>query len=427
MNQSELELVDEQLTAYLDGELTLQEATALEQRLVVDEKLRIRLADLRKAYDLLDEIPETPHNQRFTKSTMELVIKDLSNTELTASSGPIRSANRNDWLAWPRVLFLFCGLAAAGSLSAFSISSLNHRSELSRLGLFAAIRGLHDANDLETAIKLSQETEVLAELKVRFGEEVVPPPPSSISERMEWVESLTPNQTSRLKSGREMFGKMDRAERARWTSMESKLEARSDSKQVQEAIYIIGMVMDSKTRAREELEVMNQEQRIAYLRNELSFRAAMHYAQHMTPADAKALSDWDINTLNPALIQDNPSPSSRFNETRVLLALLLMRPQEHSFERQDELVDELIPTLSKTAASIIAGISKKEDQLRVLFYWLFRDRIPREQLLLEAYENLEKNARNGNENKEKLDLGDPDDFSKNLMNMRNGMGPSRRP
>ncbi len=427
MNQPELELVDEQLTAYLDGELTAQEATALEQSLVVNEKLRLRLAELRKAYDLLDEIPETPHNQRFTKSTMELVIKDLSTAEPSASPVPTKDLDRIDWLAWPRVLVLFCALAAAGSLSALAISFMNHRSELSKLGLYAGIRGLHDVNDLEIAIKLSQETEVMAVLKERFGEEVVPPPPKSVSERMEWVASLTPIQSFRLKSGREMLGKMDRSERARWTVIESKVEARPDSKQIQEAFHLIGMVMDRKSGARADLEVLNPEERLAFLRNELCFRAALHYALHMPASDAKALSDWDINSLNPALIQDNPSTNSRFSETRMLLAILLMRPREHSFDRQDELVDELIPTLTKTAGKIIDGINRKEDQLRALSYWLFRDKTPSDQLLLDAYENLEKNVRNGNEIREKLDLGNPADFSKNLMNLRNVMGPSRRP
>ena len=81
MNPADLESVDEQLTAYLDGELSAEEASRIENRLVDDEGLRVRLAELRKAYDLLDELPETPHNQRFTRSTLELVIKDLSVTQ----------------------------------------------------------------------------------------------------------------------------------------------------------------------------------------------------------------------------------------------------------------------------------------------------------------------------------------------------------
>ena len=65
----EMNDLDEQLTAYLDGELSSDESKDLEQRLIDDETLRMRLAELRKSYELLDELPETPYDQRFTQST----------------------------------------------------------------------------------------------------------------------------------------------------------------------------------------------------------------------------------------------------------------------------------------------------------------------------------------------------------------------
>ena len=52
----EMNDLDEQLTAYLDGELSSDESKDLEQRLIDDETLRMRLAELRKSYELLDEL-----------------------------------------------------------------------------------------------------------------------------------------------------------------------------------------------------------------------------------------------------------------------------------------------------------------------------------------------------------------------------------
>jgi len=421
MNQQDLELVDEQLTAYLDGELTPQDAKALEQSLIVDQKLRLRLAELRKAYDLLDEIPETPHNQRFTKSTMELVIKDLSTGGSSVVTAPTKSSGRIDWLSWPRVLILLGALTATGSLVAFAVSFRNQQVELGNMGLFANVQGLKDVNDLEIAIKLSLETEVMAVLKERFGDEVVPPPPVSLWERKDWVQSLTPTQITRLKSGRDMLNKMDRGERVRWTSIESKIESSANSNQIQEAIHLIGKVMDVKARARQELESMNQEQRIAFLRNELCYQAAEYYAQHMPPADAKALSDWDVGSLNPALIQDHPS--SRFTETSALLLRLwyLKRP---GFDGQDELIDELVPMLTKTGGKIIEGISRKDEQVLMLLHLLFPDKVPSEKSLLDSYENLDKGGRITKEKRDKVDLGAPEKFKDNL---REALGPRSRP
>lgn len=48
MNAPSTEEIDEQLTAYLDGELSPEESFALESRLVDDERLRLRLAELRR-------------------------------------------------------------------------------------------------------------------------------------------------------------------------------------------------------------------------------------------------------------------------------------------------------------------------------------------------------------------------------------------
>ena len=46
MNAQDLDAITEQLTAYLDGELSSEEATAIEARLVDDESLRLRLAEM---------------------------------------------------------------------------------------------------------------------------------------------------------------------------------------------------------------------------------------------------------------------------------------------------------------------------------------------------------------------------------------------
>jgi anti-sigma factor RsiW len=92
MNQPDMELLDEQLTAYLDGELSADESLAVERSLVHDERMRLRMVELRRAYEMLDEIPETPHSQRFTKSTLELVIKDVVHSPASdESSGLQRS------------------------------------------------------------------------------------------------------------------------------------------------------------------------------------------------------------------------------------------------------------------------------------------------------------------------------------------------
>ena len=227
MNLPDMEQIDEQLTAYLDGELSPAEAGALERNLVDDERLRIRLAELRQSYDLLDEVPETPHNQRFTKSTLELVIKDLSATPKQSPSGqtavstkPITKPRNKP--AWPAFLGLIGVCAVTGAVFACVVAMIETRRQLQELGLVAGIHGLRDVNEVNIAVKLSQEKELMAVLRQHFDDKLVPAPPDSIGQRKSWVQSLTQKQVSRLDDGREKVGKLSREERTRLAASKMK-------------------------------------------------------------------------------------------------------------------------------------------------------------------------------------------------------------
>ena len=84
MSDRDTDAIDEELTAYLDGELSAEDSAALEGRLVGQESLRMRLAELRRAYDLLDELPEVSHSKSFTQTTIEMVVADVKRSGATA-------------------------------------------------------------------------------------------------------------------------------------------------------------------------------------------------------------------------------------------------------------------------------------------------------------------------------------------------------
>ncbi|MFN3191059.1 MAG: anti-sigma factor family protein [Aureliella sp.] len=68
---------DEQLVAFLDGELSSDEAQQIETQLESDESLQQRVDDLRNTWDLLLELPDEPPNQELTQSTLEFVTVQL--------------------------------------------------------------------------------------------------------------------------------------------------------------------------------------------------------------------------------------------------------------------------------------------------------------------------------------------------------------
>ena len=419
MNLPDMEMVDEQLTAYLDGELSPVESAQLERSLVDDEKLRMRLTELRQAYDLLDEIPETPHNQRFTKSTLELVIKDLALPKTNASSDQIVSSVKSigktsDLWKWSRSIALVSSLAAIGAVIALIVTFVNARRELKDLGLIAAVRGLEDVNELSIAVKLSKETEAIAVLRDNLQDKLVPPPPDSVWQRKTWVQSLTPLQVSKLDSDRERMNKLDRDTRTRLAAIESQIESLPDHESIQETVHVVGLVLDSMgSSKRNDMAVMKSDRRFEFLKELICMRAAVYYAARISDGEKAALEKWDLETFRPALML--AVLPDRAMDTRSLLGRLFEQRIE-SLEDQDELIALLTPHLSSTAKKLLEGVSKAE-QIKVVNLWLFPSyaAFSSTEALIDAYDKMEGEYRDF---RDKLDLADPQDIRRRLWPRR---------
>ena len=70
---SETDSADETLVAYLDGELSADEQVRVERRLADEPAFRARLAQLQRAWDLLDALERAEAGDDFTRSTVEMV------------------------------------------------------------------------------------------------------------------------------------------------------------------------------------------------------------------------------------------------------------------------------------------------------------------------------------------------------------------
>ena len=65
--------IDDELTAYLDGELDAASVRRVEERLARDTAYRGQLQKLERTWDLLDRLPRADVGEKFTKSTLEMV------------------------------------------------------------------------------------------------------------------------------------------------------------------------------------------------------------------------------------------------------------------------------------------------------------------------------------------------------------------
>ena len=83
--------LNDELVAYLDGELNRDNASQVEDALSENSDYRLRLKQLQQAWDLLDELPRSTTEESFTRSTVELVV-------VSAESEAMATAVR--WKTW---------------------------------------------------------------------------------------------------------------------------------------------------------------------------------------------------------------------------------------------------------------------------------------------------------------------------------------
>lgn len=99
---------DEELVAYLDGELPADQAREFEQRIAAEPALRRRLNELERTWDMLDVLPRSEPTEVFTRSTIELVLGDAIREQRMAVRWRIRR-----WLAAAAMVLVPLLLGAA--------------------------------------------------------------------------------------------------------------------------------------------------------------------------------------------------------------------------------------------------------------------------------------------------------------------------
>jgi len=115
----ELDL-NEDLVAYLDGELSRDSVSRVEDELSKNSEYRLRLMQLQQAWDLMDELPRVNSDEAFTKSTVELVVVAAE------SEANVTTVRRKTWqsLIWGVGLL---GVLAAAWGGFLLVSQFNDR------------------------------------------------------------------------------------------------------------------------------------------------------------------------------------------------------------------------------------------------------------------------------------------------------------
>jgi anti-sigma factor RsiW len=105
--------IDEEIVAYLDGELDMETAAKVERRLADDPRYNARLNQLQRAWDMLDNLRRSEADDDFVNSTVAMV---AVHAEEAAKTQALRAVQRRNftWLALAAVLALSMATAYVG-------------------------------------------------------------------------------------------------------------------------------------------------------------------------------------------------------------------------------------------------------------------------------------------------------------------------
>ncbi|REK23789.1 MAG: hypothetical protein DWQ42_14955 [Planctomycetota bacterium] len=108
--------VSEQITAYLDGELSADDRREIEDRLTRDEQFRAQVRGEQQAWDLLDELPRTQAGDRFAATTIEMVAVDAERDHTPRHSLRPRPARSTMLFAIGMITLFFTGFAVVTAI-----------------------------------------------------------------------------------------------------------------------------------------------------------------------------------------------------------------------------------------------------------------------------------------------------------------------
>jgi anti-sigma factor RsiW len=95
--EDQVDQESQQIVAYLDGELDAAKNAEIEKRLADDAEFALRLQQLQRAWDLLDDLPRANSNIDFTRSTVELIAVSAED-DLQAIKNLVTQKKIQSWL-----------------------------------------------------------------------------------------------------------------------------------------------------------------------------------------------------------------------------------------------------------------------------------------------------------------------------------------
>jgi hypothetical protein len=368
--------LEEQLVAYLDGELDAETARRIEERLASEPGVRETLNRLERTWDMLDELGSTPVGDGFTRTTLEMVAVAAEEDVKEAMLQAPKLRRRRFWKIGSVV-------AAASLAGFFLVSTLlpNPRRELARdLPVLENLEEYRQAGDIDFLRLMRFEKTTFAK---PAGAETPPKksqPPENAppGELMRWIETLPSDKKAELARKKASFDESSEVERQKLRHLHEKIREDEHPEELVQLMHdYYAWWLNLSSFERNELSaIASPQERIARIEQ----LKKQNPLQFLTDQDKKVLEDWSKALFFERLrdrFEKNLSAEKRkewakksVDEKRRELQQAfhpqMMRGQPPSKEQFDELQSQL----SDGSRNILKGQQPRK-QWEIVQSWLF--------------------------------------------------------
>jgi len=387
---------DEQLVAYLDGELDAAARTEIEDRLAADHDLREQLLRLQQTWDCLDELPATNVDEKFTQTTMAMATVAASQ-ELTTieSQTASRQTMRTIFMTGMLVASLLLGLLVAASLWPDPNGQL-----LNRLEIFVRLDAYQSVQDVEFLRQLQEqqffppvsETEAVGSTLVQI------PISRDIAEDRRWIADLSPDKKNQLAQQQQRFDAMPAAERQRIVAIARTIAQDPQAEQLLETLDRYHAWLVSITPGqRADLASLEPERRIVEIRDlqqrfsrdeSARQRSINKKIRPLNLSDVEKLTDWMRHVLSIHVAENRSRYVARVPR------IMRVRFESMPVKRQDEAlmaiawrafmnsdrfdhasvseveIRRLVASLSPDVQQAFRNASTSDQRKKMLVHWL---------------------------------------------------------
>jgi len=297
--------LEEQLVAYLDGELDEAEARRVEQLLATDPTARRTLHQLERAWQLLDELDSSQTPPEFTRSTLQMVTVEAE-----------RQWERGRWWRVLRVWGVRLGFgvvllaaAAAGFVCVALFAEDENRQLLEDLPLLENLPEYRQIDSLQLLRRLHGEG-VFAGREVSAGQKPGQPGAEqaavesevaaagktggedSLAERRRRIKAMSYEQQEQLRHRREQFASLAAGEQQRLRRLHEALQADPQRAELEMVMHrYCRWLEEQPAYRRAELEELDIDQRVARIK-QLREAELAQQARRASREDLAGLSRW---------------------------------------------------------------------------------------------------------------------------------------